>query len=48
MLRCKELGLSYDELHHYSIGMVNDMLAEKANDHYDYPELANDSDILRL
>lgn len=37
MLRCAELGLHSDDLEELSIGMVMDMLTEKANDreHYD-------------
>ena len=37
MLRCKQLGLSIDELDILSCGMVWDMLTEKSNDSYDYP-----------
>jgi hypothetical protein len=37
MLRCKQLGLSMDELDILSCGMVWDMLTEKSNDSYDYP-----------
>jgi len=48
MLRCKELGLSYNELQHYTVGMINDMLIEKSNDRFEYPELATDDDILKL
>lgn len=41
MLRCAELGLvSDDVLQSFTMGMVNDMLIEKANDREKYPELA--------
>lgn len=36
MLRCAELGLSSQDLDELSIGMVMDMLTEKANDHEKY------------
>ena len=37
MLRCAELGLSDEALAGMTIGMVYDLLAEKANDQEDYP-----------
>lgn len=40
LLRCKQLGLSLDELDYLSCGMVWDMLTEQSNDDYDYPKLA--------
>lgn len=41
MLRCAELGLVADDvLQSFTMGMVNDMLIEKANDREKYPELA--------
>ena len=36
MLRCAELGLNSADLDELSIGMVMDMLTEKANDHEKY------------
>lgn len=36
MLRCAELGLNSNDLDELSIGMVMDMLTEKANDHEKY------------
>lgn len=36
MLRCAELGLNSTDLDELSIGMVMDMLTEKANDHEKY------------
>ncbi|MDD7391194.1 MAG: hypothetical protein PUG60_16360 [Lachnospiraceae bacterium] len=40
LLRCKQLGLSLEELDCLSCGMVWDMLTEQANDSYSYPKLA--------
>ena len=41
MLRCSELGLVADEvLQSYTMGMVYDMLTERANDNEKYPLLA--------
>lgn len=37
MLRCAELGLRGDDLLDMSMGMVFDMLIEKANDQEQYP-----------
>lgn len=45
LLRCAELGLVSDEiLGSYTMGMVYDMLTEKANDHEKYPVLATQED----
>lgn len=45
MLRCAELGLVSDEvLQSYTMGMVYDMLTEKANDHEKYPVIATQED----
>lgn len=40
LLRCKQLGLSFEELDCLSCGMVWDLLTEKNNDNYDYPIIA--------
>lgn len=45
MLRCAELGLSDDALNTMSMGMVFDILDEKANDHHKYPYKATQDDI---
>ena len=37
MLRCAELGLSAVDLEDMTMGMVYDMLIERANDHEEYP-----------
>ena len=44
MLRCKELGLSINELENMEFGLVGDMLTERGNDNYDYPVKANQKD----
>lgn len=45
MLRCAELGLVSDEiLGSYTMGMVYDMLTEKANDQEKYPVIATQED----
>ncbi|MCI7325826.1 hypothetical protein MR657_10490 [bacterium] len=36
MLRCAELGLHTDDLAHMTMGMVYDMLTERANDREKY------------
>ena len=45
MLRCAELGLSDEALYGMSMGMVYDLLTEKANDKEKYPVKATQSDI---
>lgn len=45
MLRCAELGLSDESLSNMSMGMVYDMLIEKANDAEKYPYKATQEDI---
>lgn len=45
MLRCAELGLSDSALETMSIGMVYDMLTERANDKETYPYKATQEDI---
>lgn len=45
MLRCAELGLSASELDDMTMGMVYDMLIERANDHEKYNYKATQEDI---
>lgn len=45
MLRCAELNLSDEALRGMTIGMVYDMLIEKANDSEKYPYKATQEDI---
>lgn len=44
MLRCKELGLTINELEEISYGLVMDMLTEKINDEEEYPYKAGQAD----
>ena len=48
MLRCAELGLSDEALAGMTIGMVYDLLAEKANDQEDYPVKGDQDDIRKI
>lgn len=48
MLRCKELGLSIDDLENMDFGLVSDMMTEKDNDNYDYPYKASQEDFNRF
>jgi len=48
MLRCTELGLSDEALTNMSMGMVYDMLTEKANDQHNYPTIATQEDIKKF
>lgn len=45
MLRCSELGLTAEDLDAMTVGMVYDMLTEKANDREEYPYKATQDDI---
>lgn len=45
MLRCAELGLSAQDLDSMTMGMVYDMLIERANDHEKYNYKATQADI---
>ena len=44
MLRCKELGLTVNELENMDYGLVKDMLIERGNDSYNYPYKATQED----
>ena len=48
LLRCCEVGLSMKDLDELSVGMVNDMFVEKANDNYDWKEMASQDDFDRF
>ena len=45
MLRCAELHLTDEALDSMTIGMVYDLLIEKANDFHQYPYKATQEDI---
>ena len=44
LLRCKQLGLSMQELELLTIGLIDDMFIEKENDDFDYLSLATQED----
>lgn len=44
LLRCVQLGISIADLELLSIGLVNDMYAESANDEYKYARVASQED----
>lgn len=48
LLRCVQIGLSIRDLDLLTIGMVNDMYAERSNDDYKYPEVATQEDFDRF
>lgn len=48
MLRCKELGLTLDELEMIDFGLVQDMFTEKDNDNFNYPYKASQEDFDRF
>lgn len=48
MLRCKELGLTIEELEQMEYGLVEDMMIEKGNDKHDYPYKATQKDYDRF
>ena len=48
MLRCAELGLSREDLADMTMGMVYDMLIERANDHEQYSIRATQEDVDRF
>ena len=45
LLRCVQIGLSIRDLDLLTIGMVNDMYAERGNDEFKYRELASQEDM---
>ena len=48
LLRAFSCGISLEDLNELSIGMVNDIFIEKANDNYEYAYLATQEDIDEL
>lgn len=48
MLRCAELNLTDEALRGMTMGMVYDLLAERANDFEEYPFEATQDDIERM
>jgi hypothetical protein len=48
LLRAVQLGIAIRDLELLTIGMVNDMSAERSNDDWDYEELATQEDFDRF
>lgn len=48
MLRALKLGISLRDMELLTIGMINEMYAEAANDSLDWPELATQEDMDRF
>ena len=48
MLRALKLGISLRDMELVTIGMINEMYAEEANDSLDWPELASQEDMDRF
>lgn len=48
MLRCKELGISVNELEQMDFGVIADMMTEQGNDSYNYPFKATQKDFDRF
>lgn len=48
MLRAVQLGVPLRDLELITIGMLNEMYAEAANDTLDWPEIASQEDIDRM
>lgn len=48
LLRCAEIGLSMQDLEDLDLGMVYDMFTEKANDSYEWKQLATQDDFDRF
>lgn len=44
LLRCVQLGLTIESLEELDIGLVLDMMVEKANDDYDWKQVATQED----
>lgn len=44
LLRCFQLGMHVSDLDELTVGMVTDILAESANDSYEYKPLASQED----
>ena len=48
MLRALKLGISLRDMELVTIGMINEMYSEEANDSLDWPELATQEDMDRF
>jgi len=45
LLRCYQLGISFEDRDRMNLGMLYDIFTEHENDSYDYDELPTDEDI---
>lgn len=48
LLRACQLGISIRDMELLTVGMINDMYTEAANDREDYPRMATQEDIDRM
>ena len=48
LLRCIQLGLSMDDLDKLTMGMIYDIMIERSNDEYEWPEEATLEDIMKF
>ena len=48
LLRCFQLGMSVKDLEDLTLGMIYDILIERANDEYEWPEEATLEDIMNF
>ena len=46
--RALALGMTYTEAFYEDVGFINDLLIEKSNDSYEYPEIGSDADFKKL
>ncbi len=47
-LRAAQLGLSMDDLNNITMGMFSDMFTERANDDFNYAQIATTDDYLNF
>lgn len=45
LLRCYQLGISFEDRDRMNLGMLYDIFTEHENDSYDYDELPTEEDI---
>lgn len=48
LLRACQIGMSLQDMELVTIGMLNEMYMERANDDLEYPEIANQEDMDRM
>lgn len=47
-MRCTQIGLSMTDLELLDVGMIFDMFVEKANDGYEWAQLATPEDVAKF